>query len=170
MPAFAFADAEMTALVAHITALRAPAADHPSTTGDAAAGQAFFLGQGNCSRCHMIKGSGGVLGPDLTNVARERRIGQIEQALRRPETLATPGYRPVTVRLKDGKTLSGIAKNESNYDLQLQGSDGALHMLSKSQIASETHEPKSLMPAVDAARIPDLVAFLSSDQRNRTFR
>jgi alcohol dehydrogenase (cytochrome c) len=161
MPAFDFTDDEMSAVVAYVGELRAPAADHPAMTGNAQAGQEFFFGQGNCTSCHMIKGRGGVLGPDLTNVAREKRLGQIQQALTHPETLTTPGYRPVTIRLKDGKTLSGIAKNESNYDLQLQGSDGALHFFSKSQIASETREPKSFMPPVDAAHVNDLLAFLS---------
>jgi alcohol dehydrogenase (cytochrome c) len=162
MPAFAFSDAEMNAVVAFVGVLRAPAADRP-TTGDAAAGETYYFGTGNCSTCHMLKGKGGMLGPDLTNIARERRLGQIEQALLKPETLTTPGYRPVTVRLKDGKTLSGLARNESNYDLQLQETNGALHMLSKSQIEKETHEPKSLMPAVKATQpeLRNLLAFLT---------
>jgi len=150
MPAFDFADAEMSALIAYVTALRAPAADHPAS-GNQQAGQAFFVK--NCIGCHMIKGRGGVLGPDLTNIGRERRLAQIERALRSPTASA------VTVRLKDGKTLTGIRKNESNYDLQLQGTEGALHVFSKSQIVDET--PKSLMPEVEAAAIPDLLAFLS---------
>jgi alcohol dehydrogenase (cytochrome c) len=158
MPAFNFTDPELNSLVAYIDELRAPAADHPAN-GNVQAGQDFYFR--NCPGCHMIKGQGGILGPDLTNVGRDRRLGQIEQALRRPETLTTPGYRPVTILLKDGKTLSGIAKNESNYDLQLQGDDGSLRMLSKSQIASETREPKSLMPGVEASKVPDLLAFLS---------
>src|SRR5208337_2763204 len=100
-------------------------------------------GKGNCSACHMVKGWGGTLGPDLSNLARDRRLGQIEQALRDPGALATPGYRPVTVRLRDGRTFQGVAKNESNYDLQLQGLDGALHFFEKAQIASLAREPKS---------------------------
>lgn len=150
MPAFDFSDAEMAALVAHVAALRAPAADRPAN-GNSQAGQAFFVK--NCVQCHMIKGHGGVLGPDLTNIGRERRLGQIERALRRPEMSA------VTVRLENGKMLSGIVKNESNYDLQLQGTDGALHVFSKSQIVEKTR--KSLMPAVEEPAIPDLLAFLS---------
>ncbi len=150
MPAFDFTDAEMNALVTFITALRAPAADHPAS-GNPKTGQAFFVT--NCVQCHMIKGRGGVLGPDLTNIGRERRLGQIEQALRSPKASA------VTLRLRDGKTLTGITKNESNYDLQLQGTDGALHIFSKSQIIEKT--PKSLMPAVEPSAIPDLLAFLS---------
>jgi alcohol dehydrogenase (cytochrome c) len=161
MPAFALPQAEMDALVAFIGALRAPAADHP-VAGDAVAGRRFFLANG-CSGCHMIGGRGGVLGPDLSNLARERRLAQIEQALLRPETLATPGYRPVTVRLRDGRTFRGLAKNESNYDLQLQATDGTLHFFSRDQIARESREPQSLMPPVKASdtEMRDLLAFLT---------
>jgi alcohol dehydrogenase (cytochrome c) len=162
MPAFDFSDAEMNALVAFVEALRAPAIDRPAA-GDADAGRNFFFGKGSCANCHMLKGRGGVMGPDLTNVARERRLSQIEQALRRPETLTAPGFRPVTVHLRDGRGLSGLAKNESNYDLQMQGTDGALHVFSKSEIASIAREPKSLMPAVQATapEMRDLLAFLT---------
>ncbi len=162
MPAFTFSDPEMNAVVSYVEALRAPAADH-ATRGDAAAGQTLFFGGGNCSGCHMLSGHGGGLGPDLTNIARERRLGQIEQALRRPETLTGFGFRPITVRLRDGKTLSGIVKNESNYDLQLQSTDGSLHLFSKSQIESLTREPGSRMPAVKATEreMRDLLAFLT---------
>ncbi len=146
MPAFSFADPEMTALVSYIAALRAPAADHPAN-GNVQAGQAFFVQ--NCVQCHSV------LALDLSNIGRERRLSQIERALRHPAATA------ITVRLKDGKTITGIAKNESDYDLQLQGTDGRLHVFSKSQIAQETPDPKPLMPPVDAARIPDLLAFLS---------
>ncbi|HYM12391.1 MAG TPA: PQQ-dependent dehydrogenase, methanol/ethanol family, partial [Bryobacterales bacterium] len=68
-----------------------------------------------------------------------------------------------SVRLRDGRTLRGLAKNESNYDLQLQDLSGALHLLSKDQIAEEVHEPKSLMPPVEASpdEVRDLVAYLS---------
>src|SRR5262249_28420329 len=84
-------------------------------------------------------------------------------ALRRPETLTTPGFRPVSVRLKDGRTLSGLAKNESNYDLQLQSTDGVLHVLSKDQIEKQSRELKSLMPATNATNdeMRDLLAFLT---------
>jgi PQQ-dependent dehydrogenase (methanol/ethanol family) len=162
MPAFTFSDAEMSALVELLEALRSPAADHP-TTGDPAAGQIVFFGKGNCSQCHMLRGYGGILGPDLTNLARQRRLSQIQQALQHPETLTASGFRPMTVQLRGGHSLSGIVKNESNYDLQLQSADGSLRLLSKSEIESATREPKSLMPAVSAAprEMRDLLAFLT---------
>jgi PQQ-dependent dehydrogenase (methanol/ethanol family) len=163
MPAFDLPESDVKALVSLVTAWRAPAANHP-VSGDAARGESFFVGKGACIGCHMVKGRGGVLGPDLSNLARQRRIGQIELALRNPSALSTRGYRPVSVKLRDGRTFRGLAKNESNFDLQLQDSSGALHFFSREQIVEESHEPKSLMPPVKAtdAEMRDLLAFLTS--------
>ena len=71
-------------------------------------------------------------------------------------------YRAVSVHLRDGRNIRGIAKNESAFDLQLLGVDGKLHLLQKSDVAEIVRE-KSLMPKTDAspAEMRDLVAYLS---------
>jgi PQQ-dependent dehydrogenase (methanol/ethanol family) len=162
MPAFSLPQSDLDALVAYVGVLRDPAADHPAD-GDFAAGARFFSESGNCVHCHMLRGHGGSIGPDLTNLARERSLGQIVQALRNPGAQATPGYRLVTARLRDGRTLRGLVKNESNYDLQLQGEDGTFHFLSKDQIVQQTNEPKSIMPPVKTSdsEMRNLLAFLT---------
>ena len=162
MPAFPLPEPELDALVAYVTALRAPAADHPAD-GDADAGRRFFTGGGKCLSCHMIRAQGGILGPDLTNLARERRLPQIEKAIHSPAALATPGYRVASVRLQDGKTIRGLIKNESNYDLQLQALDGVMHLLAREQIAEVVRERESLMPPIwaSAGELRDLLAFLT---------
>ena len=160
-------------------ALKKPAAEPTpgaASPGDPAAGERFFAGKGNCANCHMVRGRGGVLGPDLSNVGRDRNPTQIEQALRDPGAApataggrggrggrgAAPTYRAVTVRLRDGQTLRGIAKNESTFDLQLLAVDGRLHLLSKDQVVEIVRE-KSLMPKVEASpeEMRNLVAYLS---------
>jgi PQQ-dependent dehydrogenase (methanol/ethanol family) len=162
MPAFPLPELDLTMLVELLSAWRAPAANHP-VSGDAARGENFFLGKGGCIGCHMVKGRGGVLGPDLSNLARERRMGQIELALRNPSALSMRGYRPVTVKLRDGRTVRGLAKNESNFDLQLQDSSGALHFFSREQIVEKSSEAQSIMPPLKAtdAEMRDLLAFLT---------
>jgi alcohol dehydrogenase (cytochrome c) len=152
MPAFPLPDAELDSIVSFVLALVAPAAEHP-IAGDGAAGERFFFGTGNCSSCHMIKGRGGALGPDLSNVARERTAAQIDQALRKPSSA-----RAASVRLRNGTALRGLIRNESNYDLQFQDTSGALHLLSRDEIQAVTRE-KSLMPSI--APTPDLMAFLT---------
>ena len=162
MPNFPLPQQDLDALAAFVAGLRAPAFEQPSA-GDAQAGESFFFGKGNCASCHLVRGRGGVLGPDLSNLGRDTRLARIELALRDPSALGAPGYKLVSVRLRSGQTLRGLAKNESNYDLQLQGLDGKLHFLSREAIAEEIAEPKGLMPPVIAtgAEHRDLLAFLS---------
>ncbi len=107
----------------------------------------------------MVGGRGGVVGPDLSSVGRDRRPAQIERALLDP---GAPAYRAVTVRLRDGQTIRGILKNESNFDLQLLDVYGDLLLLLKSEVAEIVRE-KSLMPKVAATpgELRDLVAYLS---------
>jgi len=90
MPAFQISEEEAGVIAAYVMSLKQPAgaAATEAAPGDAVAGERFFAGKGNCASCHMVRGSGGVLGPDLTNIGRDRRPAQIEQALRDPG--ATP--------------------------------------------------------------------------------
>jgi alcohol dehydrogenase (cytochrome c) len=142
-------------------------------TGDVAAGERLFAGRGNCTKCHTVRGRGGIVGPDLSDIGRERTSVQIEQVLRDPDALiataprarrdgGVASYPAVTVRLRTGQIIHGIAKNESAFDLQLLALDGKLHLLLKDQVAEVIRE-KSLMPKVDAspAEMRNLVAYLS---------
>jgi PQQ-dependent dehydrogenase (methanol/ethanol family) len=176
MPAFRISKDEAGAIAAYVMGLKQPASGAVvvgAAAGDAAAGEQFFAGKGNCASCHMVRGRGGVLGPDLSNIGRDRRLAQIEQALRDPGTAQTQGgrgrrgrnaasYRAVTVRLRDGQTIRGIAKNESAFDLQLLATDGKLHLLLKDTVAEVIRE-KSLMPKVEATpeEMRNLIAYLS---------
>jgi PQQ-dependent dehydrogenase (methanol/ethanol family) len=162
MPAFQLPERELQELVAFIRSLSAPAIEN-AAPGDVAAGAAFFFGKGNCSSCHMVKGRGGLLGPDLSDLGIERTLPEIEQSLRAPGARLTPGFNLVSARLHDGQRLRGFAKNESNYDLQLQSLDGKLRLLQRGEIAELTRETGSLMPEVKATQeeMRDLLAYLS---------
>ncbi|MGE0129487.1 MAG: PQQ-dependent dehydrogenase, methanol/ethanol family [Blastocatellales bacterium] len=162
MPAFPLPEREMRELVAFVRSLSAPAIEN-AAPGDVAAGAAFFFGKGNCSSCHVVKGRGGLLGPDLSELGAERTLSEIEQSLRAPGARLTQGFRLVSARLHDGQRLRGFARNESNYDLQLQSLDGKLRLLQRQEIAELTHETVSLMPEVKATQeeMRNLLAYLS---------
>ncbi|HLK64571.1 MAG TPA: PQQ-dependent dehydrogenase, methanol/ethanol family [Bryobacteraceae bacterium] len=172
MPAFRVSPAESSALADYVMRLRQPdgavPTDSGAAQGDPAAGAQFFSGKGDCIRCHMVRGRGGVLGPDLSNIGLDRDPVQLIQALRDPGSLppirggrANTLFKAVTVRLPDGEMLHGIAKNESAFDLQLLATDGKLYLLQKNQI-SEVVREKSLMPKVAATpqEMRDLLAYL----------
>src|ERR1051325_9980204 len=69
MPPFGgkFSDDQIWKVVAYIHGLRGTAIDTP-TQGNAAAGEQIFWGKGQCGTCHMVKGKGGLMGPDLSNI------------------------------------------------------------------------------------------------------
>lgn len=162
MPPFALPEEQLNELVAFLQALRSPAASL-NVPGDPLTGEKYFFGDGKCSTCHMVHGRGGTSGPALSNLGRERKLAQIEQALDRPGTLETPGYRIVSLRLRDGRRLRGFAKNENIFNIQLQTLDGVLHPLRRDQIAEMTREAKSLMPPLHATATEkrDLLAYLA---------
>ena len=62
---------------------------------------------------------------------RQHPVGQptFERAITDPNRNLDPRRRTVIVTTADGQTLTGIARNEDNFSLQLQTADGTLHLL-----------------------------------------
>lgn len=158
MPAFPLPAGELDSIVLFLRSSSSAAIDR-APEGNIEAGAAFFFREGKCASCHMIQGCGGVLGPELSNLGRERRLTQIEQALHKPGGAG----RVVSVRTAGNRTIRGLVKNESDFDLQLLALDGTIHTFNRKQIARLNRETKPLMPALRATpeQTRDLIAFLS---------
>ncbi len=151
MPAFAFPAAEMEAIAEYTWGLKNAGEGKSGTVvGDGEAGAREFAAQ--CAGCHMVAGRGGVLGPDLTTVARDRTVGQIADALRGGKGAS------MTVTLRDGRVVKGIAKNQSPFDMQLLGVDGKLHLLRAAEVDSAVAGPSLMAPV--RGEIGNLVAYL----------
>src|SRR5262249_18245302 len=70
----------------------------------------------------------------------------------------------VNVRLKNGSTLRGFARNRGKHDLQLQTLDGRIHLLFDTDYQEISREKTSIMPPLKASpeERRDLVAYLST--------
>src|SRR6187431_2380944 len=176
MPAFPLADGELDALAKAVRSWNASAFDaHPA--GDLAAGKALF--EAKCLTCHMAMGRGGSNGPDLSGVAKELTVRELDQTLSDPNSrkgkrngAACPSWAfcpddpwgVVAVRLKNGSSLRGFARSQGAHDVQLQTFDGKLHLLTSTDYAAITREASSYMPAFSgsAAERKDLMAYLST--------
>src|SRR5690242_3206207 len=146
MPASGLQPLEIWKIVAYIRSLRATASD-AFVAGDAARGERIFQEKGGCGACHMIRGRGGISGPDLSNVGGERTLAAIRDALTKPKLEIPRGYRPVEVLTVDGRKLTGIAKNDNNFSLQLLDSHDRLQLLTSDDWVKVTYRPQSIMPA-----------------------
>jgi putative heme-binding domain-containing protein len=172
MPASPLAHADVWKTIAFIRSLRAAAVD-VAVAGDVNKGETVFFGKGGCSECHMLRGRGGLTGPDLTNIGAERKLEDLRRALTKPREEVPRGYKPVTVTTADGQKIRGVVKNENNFSIQLLGLDQKLHLLMRDQLRSVHYDTGSLMPAdaerrLAATELQDLLAFLSRQSRRRT--
>jgi len=165
MPPSPLEETKVWHITAYVRSLTAPAIDQ-HVPGDQKAGQALFYGRGGCTNCHMIRGEGGYLGPDLSNLGVTQNLARIREGLLDTNKRFTKGFDPVIVTLDDGTRIEGVAKNHSNYVTQVLDGDGRLHLLSKGDTKSIEFRDNSWMPAdyaerLSEAEVQDLLAFLS---------
>ena len=162
MPGFTLPEPELSQILAFVRSRVTPARDS-MPPGDPAAGEAFFFGNGGCARCHMMHGRGGVTGPDLSDAGSELTLAEMEQALLKPSARRRPGYQVVRVRQHAGPSVRGFLRNESLYDIQVQGFDGRLYPLPRGEVTAIDREASSYMPALKSspADFENLLAYLS---------
>jgi len=161
--------AQIAAVVKHLRTLQG--GQHATALpGDPKAGHALFYGKAECSSCHMVEGLGGFLGPDLSDFASTRAPEEIRGAIVHPE----PDLRAktATVYARDGAKYLGIIRNEDNFSLQLQTTDGSFHLFDRKEIERVEPRKQSLMPSdygtrLTPAELNDLVSFLMATSRAR---
>src|SRR5437667_8229288 len=73
MPPAGLQPMDIWKVVAYIRSLRATASE-AFVPGDVAHGEQIFWNKGQCGSCHMMRGRGGIAGPDLSNVAAEQTL------------------------------------------------------------------------------------------------
>ena len=126
---------------------------YESPPGDAQAGESLFHGKAGCAACHMAGTAGGFMGNDLTEYARAHKIGEIRDAIVNPNKDLDPHNRGAVVITRDGQEFMGIARNEDNFSLQLQTSDGKFHLFLKSDLQKFEYQAESLMPSDYGSRL-----------------
>jgi putative heme-binding domain-containing protein len=133
--------------------------------GDAKAGRDLFYGKAECGRCHIVKGEGGFMAPDLTDFGAGMKAEAIELAITKPDTRLEANQAVVSVLLLDGTTIEGTARAEDNFTITLQEQDGRFRTFSKQRLASIRHTGHSAMPKdyetrLSRKELDDLVSYL----------
>jgi putative heme-binding domain-containing protein len=172
MPPFAaLGSAKLSAVLNHLRFLQGKGSAQ-TLPGNAMKGKELFEGRAGCSECHMVQGFGGFLGPDLSNYGASHSVSDIRGAI--VSANKRPGTRKALAKAttRDGRTVSGLVRNEDNFSLQLQSVDGALHFLMRSDLAELTFGSKPLMPEDYATRLSEteldqVVAYLLSIANSR---
>jgi putative heme-binding domain-containing protein len=177
MPANDLEESEAREVIAYLRSLQKPAS--APITGSPEAGRKLFFGEAYCSRCHMVFGQGGRLGPELSRIGASRPPEFLIESIRNPDAELTERFVPldfgsvattyelVTVTTRQGTRFSGVILNEDSFSLQFMDDREKIHSWSKSELQSIVHEHRSPMPAyapqqLSDSQLNDLVAYLTS--------
>ena len=90
-------------------------------------------------------------------------VAELREWLLRPSAHITSGYQLVTVQLRNGATLRGLARSRSNFEIVVQDLKGQFHLLGDNEVSAIHEEKQSLMPPVKASpeELQSLIAYLS---------
>ena len=177
MPSFAqIGDANIRAVLQFLRMLENNTASKSvsaeiAVTGDADLGRALYFGKAQCSQCHLMQGKGGFIARSLTDYGRNRAVDEILKAITTPDTPLAPSSQVVTVTTRTGQKLTGVLRNEDNFNLELQSENGRYHFLAMSDVKDVHYTEHSLMPRDYATRLSpkelnDIVSFLIISSRN----
>src|SRR5690606_31610220 len=124
------------------------------------AGQVVFVN--HCAPCHAIKNQGGAIGPQLDGLGKWG-IKPIVEKIIDPNRNVSENFRSYTIRMKDGKILSGLYRREEGEVVIFADVAGQEFSVAKKDIAERTPSKYSLMPDQFRNTIPekDFYALLS---------
>lgn len=140
--------------------------------GDPNKGRRIFYSNqtAQCIRCHSYDDYGGNAGPRLNGVADRLTRQQLLEALVKPSARLAPGFGTVILKLKNGKTISGILNGENSTSIMLKIGDKPNEVISKADVASRT-DAASSMPEMryllSKKEIRDVVSFLAELKKEK---
>jgi cytochrome c oxidase cbb3-type subunit 3 len=153
--------------------------------GNRRIGEQLYWGKGGCKQCHVLKGQGTAIGPDLTDIGAHRGVSYLRTSLTDPEADVPKGvvrYRTeiniptnflqVHVRSRDGQNIFGVRVNEDTFSIQVRDLSGHTYSFFKAELAElDKQWGKSPMPSYrgifSKEELDDMTAFLASLRGNQ---
>jgi putative heme-binding domain-containing protein len=139
-----------------------------SHDGDPTHGKELFLSDRlSCTKCHTVDQTSAKAGPDLYAVGDKFPRRELIQAILEPSANIAIGYGSTLVETKQGDTIVGIIKGDSDSSLELMTGDGQKVTVPKSSIQSQQGSTISLMPeglqaGLTREEFADLIAYLTT--------
>ena len=131
--------------------------------GDIDNGRKVFTA--NCAGCHIFKGEGRNLAPNLTGMGAHGAADLLVHIVD-PNRLVEPNFISVSIETKAGDTFDGVVDRENAAEVVLRDAT-ADHTIRTADIASRRSTGRSLMPegfeALGAAALRDLLAYICAD-------
>lgn len=169
MPGQFFDGVQIWQIVAYVRSISSSPV-RTKLAGDPSRGAALFTTKG-CTGCHLVRGEGGVRGPDLSFIGSQRSPTHLRESILNPGAIVAPEYWVAKLVTKDGKSRSGFLLNQDSYAIQMLDFKDGLQMVQRSDFKDFGIDRGSIMPSykdkLNGSELEDVVAFLASLERSR---
>ena len=142
-------------------------------SGDAANGQklmtASLIGESQCLKCHMVRGIGGQIGPDLSMIGKKGSKENLFESILYPSKAIADQHVSWVVNTIDGQTITGLLVQETETTLTLRDANGKDYSIAARDVEKRTKSLVSLMPeglvaTLTEDELVDMVAYLTTLQ------
>ena len=139
--------------------------------GDPEVGRQIFFTKSavSCLRCHKVRGEGGEVGPDLSEVASKQKREYLLESIVEPSKEIAKGFESVTISTNDGQILTGILRSEDDKSITLMTAEGQKIVVAKEDVdarfAGKSAMPEDAIKHLSRRELRDLVAFLTTLQK-----
>jgi putative heme-binding domain-containing protein len=114
--------------------------------GDIGLGEAIFT-KAACASCHTVREDDPQKGPYLGNIAAIYPRNELAEAILHPNKSIAQGFATNLVTMKDDQAVMGFVTEETPDKLVMRDMASQEHILIKSEVASRSTLPNSMMPA-----------------------
>ncbi|MBW3598012.1 MAG: HEAT repeat domain-containing protein [Planctomycetes bacterium] len=139
-----------------------------SAGGNAERGRRIFFEKTDvaCVRCHEVQGTGGEVGPDLTNIGADKKRDYLLEAIVAPSRTIAKNFETAVVATEEGFVHTGVVKFEDEAVLRLVTAEGKQITIDKETIeerrTGKSAMPEDLLKHLTRPDIRDLVEFLAN--------
>ncbi|MBP3954292.1 c-type cytochrome [Gemmata sp. G18] len=140
--------------------------------GDVARGKAVWnatlTGAAQCAKCHMVRGIGGQVGPDLSMIGKKVSRENLYESLLTPSKAIADQYIQHSVTTNADVTVSGLLVSDTPTAITLRDANGKDTTVLKKDVEGQVRKLKtSIMPddiiaALNEDELVDLVAYLET--------
>lgn len=119
-----------------------------------------------CLSCHKVGNHGGEVGPDLSQLATQRKLSEVIESLWFPQRVVADAYKAISLLTVDGRVIRGYRVSESDDAIEVRDTaNGKIHRIAQEDVEVVQHVG-SLMPAGLLGTMTDqdkydMIAFMS---------
>ncbi|MBN9119442.1 MAG: c-type cytochrome, partial [Planctomycetes bacterium] len=149
-----------------------PVSELAKRNGDPARGKAVWnaslAGAAQCAKCHMVRGVGGQVGPDLSMIGKKSAREALYESILTPSKAIADQYVQHSVTTTAVVTVSGLLVADTPTAITLRDANGKDTTVPKKEIEGAVRKlktsimPEDIVAALNEDELVDLVAYLET--------